>query len=51
MMCYELVVICYDGEKSVFLYPTRESAEYGGESMKMALGDQIEWYGVRKRML
>lgn len=49
--CYELVVVFCDGEKAVYLYPTAESAEYGGESMKMALGNQIEWYGVRQRKL
>lgn len=49
--CFELVVVFCDGEKAVYLYPTAESAEYGGENMKMALGNQVEWYGVRQRML
>lgn len=45
---YELIVVYFDGSKDIFRYATECSARHGGESMKMVLGDQIVWWGVRK---
>ena len=47
-MRYELVVIWATGEKDIFSYNSREEAEKAGAGMLTALGNQIDWYGVRK---
>ena len=46
-MKYELVVVWENGDKDVYEYDSMIQAESSGEGMKMALGDQIAWYGVR----
>ena len=48
-MKYELVVIWSDGQKEIHEYPTYEDAENVGRGYKIAFGNQVEWYGVRKK--
>ena len=48
---YELVVVWHGGDASVYEYATEEEARDGGESMKMALGNQVCWWGVRPQMV
>jgi hypothetical protein len=45
---WELVVIWDEGDGVTYIYDTEEEAEEAGRGMKMALGNQIKWYGVRK---
>lgn len=45
---WELVVIWEDGDGVTYTYDTEAEAEEAGKGMKMALGNQIKWYGVRK---
>lgn len=45
---WELVVIWEDGDGVTYTYDTEAEAEEAGRGMKMALGNQIKWYGVRK---
>ena len=45
---WELVVIWDSGEKQVFKHDTEEDAEKGGRNMKMAFGNQIQWWGTRR---
>ena len=45
---FELVVIWQSGDRDVYSYTTREAAEKAGSGMKMALGNQIAWWCVRK---
>ena len=49
---WELVVVWAFGDvdKDVYEYDTEAQAEKAGAGMKMALGDQIEWYGTRPQM-
>lgn len=47
-MRYELVVVWDTGEKNVYQYETEAEAEAAGHNMKMALGNQIAWYGTRR---
>lgn len=46
---FELVVVWDNGEKDVYEYATEEKAEQAGANMKMALGNQIRWYGSRRK--
>ena len=46
---FELIVVWYDGSKDIFEYDTREQAETAGHNMTMAMGNQIFWYGVRRK--
>ena len=46
---YELVVVWETGDKNIYEYPTEFEAERAGENMKIALGNQIAWYGTRKQ--
>ena len=49
-MWYELVVVWSNGDKNVYSnYPLEEMAENSGKSMKMAFGNQITWWGVRRQ--
>ena len=50
-MDYELVVVWDDGSKDVWDYDTWEEAEQAGQNMKFALGDQVAWYGVRRKVV
>lgn len=50
MLKYELVIIWYNGEKEIHAYNTKEKAEEIGQGMKMAFGNQVQWYGVRKKI-
>ena len=47
---FELVIIWDTGGKDIYEYTTREDAESAGKNMKMALGDQIAWYGTRRKL-
>lgn len=47
---FELVVVWETGDRDVYKYDSRDSAERHGRDMKMALGDQIAWYGIRKEL-
>ena len=46
---WELVIKWATGRITVYRYDTRTAAEMAGVEMEMALGEQIEWYGVRPR--
>ena len=46
---FELVVVWDCGGKDVYEYATEEEAEQAGANMRMALGDQIAWYGSRRK--
>lgn len=46
-MKFELVIVWETGERDVYEYGDRESAEKGAAGMRMALGNQIRWSGVR----
>ena len=46
---YELVVIWSTGETETHPFETEEEAKRIGDGMKNAFGDQIEWYGTRKK--
>lgn len=47
---YELVIIWENGDKDVYEYESREKAEEIGRGYKeLAFGDQVTWYGVRKK--
>ncbi len=47
---FELVVIWENGDKDIYEYPTEEQALKAGENMALALGRQISWYGVRRKL-
>lgn len=49
-MRYELIVVWFNGDKDIYAYESREAAEQAGAGMKMALGEQIAWYGVRRKI-
>lgn len=50
MLKYELIIIWETGEKEIHAYNTKEKAEEIGQGMKMAFGNQVQWYGVRKKI-
>ena len=50
MTRYELVVVWDNGDKDVYGYDSEEEALKAGHGMKMALGNQIKWFGVRRRV-
>ena len=45
---WELIVVWEDGTTSFYKYDSEDEAEQGGVNMRMALGNQIAWHGVRK---
>ena len=47
---FELVIIWDTGDKDIYEYTTREDAERAGKNMKTALGDQVAWYGTRRKV-
>lgn len=47
---FELVVVWSDGNRDVYGYEDRESAEKSGDGMRMVFGNQIVWYGVRRKI-
>lgn len=47
---WELVVIWSTGEKNIYTYDTEEAAEQGARNMAMAMGNQISWSGVRRKV-
>ena len=49
-MKYELVIVWEDGSKSVYEYETEAEAFKAGSGMKTALGNQITWYGTRRKL-
>lgn len=48
---YELVIIWANGEREIYEYKTEEAAEKGGQGVKMALGNQVAWWCVRKKVI
>ena len=46
---FELVVVWYDGSKNIYEYDSREKAEEGEDNMRMALGNQVAWCGIRRK--
>lgn len=46
---YELIIIWYTGEREVYEYATEKEAERVGQNMCIAFGNQIEWYGTRRK--
>lgn len=46
---WELVIKWASGDKTIYSYDTRAEAERAGDGMETALGEQIQWYGVRPR--
>lgn len=46
MKC-ELVIVWWNGEKNVWQYENEEQAEEVAKGMKIALGEQVSWYGIR----
>lgn len=50
-MAYELVVIWDDnGDTDIYEYETEDEAIRASEGMKVALGNQLRWAGVRKKV-
>jgi hypothetical protein len=47
---FELVIIWETGEKEIYAYSTLERAERTGREMKKVFGNQINWYGTRKKV-
>ena len=47
---YELVIAWGSGEKEVYEYKTQEEAEQGAKNMEIALGEQIRWWGIRRKV-
>lgn len=45
---YELVVIWSNGDKSIYKYETKATAEHAEQNMLMANGNQITWSCVRR---
>lgn len=50
-MAYELVVIWDNGDKDIYEYETEDEAIRASEGMKVALGNQLRWAGVRKKVV
>ena len=50
-MAYELVVIWETGEKEIYEYNSEDKAIEASEGMRVALGNQIAWAGVRKKVV
>ena len=48
-MEYELVVVWDTGGTNIWVYDTWEEADQAGRNMRIALGDQVFWYGVRRK--
>ena len=49
---YELVVVWANGDRDVYgRYDSADAAEQSGANMRMALGNQIAWCGVREKAL
>ena len=48
-MKYELVIVWEGGSVDFYEYDSEEAAEEAGAGMKTALGDQIAWYGTRRK--
>ena len=46
---YELVIIWEGGNVDIYKYATEAEAEQAGAGMKTALGNQIAWYGTRRK--
>lgn len=47
---YELVIIWSDGGRQIYGgYDTEQDAEDAGAGMKIALGNQIQWYCTRRK--
>ena len=51
IMTYELVVIWSNGDKDIYEYNSEDKAIEASEGMKVALGNQIAWTGVRRKVV
>jgi hypothetical protein len=49
MKKWELVIVWETGEQDIYEYETEQEAEAAGRGMRIALGNQIGWYGVRRK--
>ena len=47
---WELVVIWDTGEKTIYTYDSREVAERSAYNLRFALGMQVAWWCVRKKV-
>ena len=47
---YELVIEWANGDRDVYTYDTKDQAEKSQFGMRMALGDQIGWIGIRPEL-
>lgn len=45
---YELVIIWESGEKNIYHYDDRETAEEREKGFHTAFGNQISWSGIRR---
>lgn len=50
-MDYELVIVYDNGEKEIAEYRTEEQAQKAARGIKMALGNQVQWLGVRRKLI
>ena len=46
---YELVIVWSTGEQNIYEYHSEEEAEEAGAGFRMAFGDQVAWYGTRRK--
>jgi len=46
----ELVVVWENGDTDVYEYINEAEAEQHGRDMKTALGNQIAWWGTRRKV-
>jgi hypothetical protein len=47
---YELVIVWTSGDTDIYEYATESEAREAGFGMKKAFGNQIEWYGTRRKI-
>lgn len=45
---WELIIVWDTDDTDIYEYRTEEEATQAGRNMKMALGNQIAWWGTRK---
>lgn len=46
----ELVIVWYDGSKDIYEYADEQSALKAEKGMRIALGNQIQWSGIREKV-
>lgn len=45
---WELIVVWDTDDTDIYEYHTEDEATQAGRNMKIALGNQIAWWGIRK---